>query len=218
MRTYTLFCLDFDGTIMDSMPAFIHSMRGAAGRLGYEPPPNARIALAMGVGSLAKCVTFLFPDIPEDQTAPWVEAYRDIYRTEGAALATPYPGVPDVLDTLLAAGKRLAVTSNKGETLLRSGLADHDLLDRFELVIGEKPGEPKKPNPDTWQRRVAPHFPGLSLEEVLVVGDGEPDMAFAQALGTAACLAKYGYGPMDRLVEYNPKFQIDAFTDILNHL
>lgn len=218
MRSYTLFCLDFDGTIMDSMPAFLHSMRGAAERLGRQAPPDSRIGLAMGVGSLAKCVTFLFPDIPEDETAPWVQAYRDIYRTEGAALATPYPGVEATLDALQAAGKRLAVTSNKGEALLRSGLADHGLLERFELVIGELPGEPKKPHPETWWRRVAPHFPGVGLDDVLVVGDGEPDMAFAQALGTAACLAMYGYGPMDRLVGYNPKFQIDAFTDILDHL
>ncbi|AGW12854.1 HAD family hydrolase [Megalodesulfovibrio gigas] len=218
MRTYTLFCVDFDGTIMDTMPAFLHSMRGAAERLGRTPPPDEHTGLAMGMGSLARCVTFLFPDIPEDHTGPWVTAYRDIYRTEGAALARPYPGVVETLEALLAAGKRLAVTSNKGEPLLRSGLADHNLLQYFELVIGELPGEPKKPDPDTWRRRVAPHFPGVAVEDVLVVGDGEPDMAFAKALGAAACLATYGYGPMDRLVQYNPLFRINAFADIADHL
>ncbi|MCA1945255.1 MAG: HAD family hydrolase [Desulfovibrio sp.] len=218
MHTYTLFCVDFDGTIMDSMPAFLHSVRGAARRLGRTPPPEAHISKAMGMGSLTKCFTFIFPDLPEEQTGPWVTAYRDIYREEGAALARPYPGVVETLDALLAAGKRLAVTSNKGEPLLRSGLEDHNLLQYFELVIGEVPGEPKKPDPETWRRRVAPHFPELDVQDVLVVGDGEPDMAFAKALGAAACLATYGYGPMERLKGYNPAFQIDTFSDIANWL
>ncbi len=186
--------------------------------MGKVAPSEARIASAMGQGSLVKCVTYLFPEVPEAETGTWVTTYREFYRDEGAAMVTAYPGVPETLEALRASGKRLAVTSNKGEVLLRSGLQDLGLLDFFELVIGELPGQPKKPHPETWHHRVAPYFQDLAPSDVLVVGDGEPDMGWAKAIGATACLAMYGYGAMDELVAYEPQFRIDSFVELLQHL
>lgn len=215
MHTISLLCIDFDGTLVDSMPAFIHSFQGAAMLLGAPALSPSHIASAMGQGSLAKCVAYLYPSVAAEDVELWITTYRDVYRDEGAAMALPYPGVLETLEALRAAGKRLAVTSNKGEPLLRTGLRDQGLLEYFELVIGELPGQPKKPDPATWEQRVAPYMEGLNPKDVLVVGDGQPDMAWAQAIGARACLAMYGYGHTETLMAYNPVFTIDSFPQLL---
>src|ERR1700677_4137051 len=94
---------DLDGTLMDSRPGIVASMRHALRSMSVEPPPDDDLARLIGPPTYDAFAQLLGTrDRPTLERA--VEAYRDRYATTGMFEGGVYPGVADGLGTLHAAG------------------------------------------------------------------------------------------------------------------
>ena len=80
-------------------------------------PPRGRDAVARMVGhGVARLVErgFAAAGAPLDMAAlpRWVERFLHFYEADLTTLTRPFPGAPEALDTLAAAGWRLGVCTN----------------------------------------------------------------------------------------------------------
>lgn len=74
------------------------------------------------------------------------EVFVPYYDTHNCVHTQPYEGIPELLRTLKQRGFRLAVASNKYQAATAQ-LVEHFFPDTFDVVFGERPNVPRKPDP-----------------------------------------------------------------------
>jgi phosphoglycolate phosphatase len=143
-----------------------------------------------------------------------VETYRALYVAMGLQLVKLYPGVGDTLRLLRAGGTRCVLVSNKGVAAIRRSLEQNDLASLIDVVFGDEPSLPKKPDPAILTDHILPHYPQLRPDQVVMVGDTETDIAFARAGGIVSCWAAYGYGESNRCRALRPDYEIASIGEL----
>ena len=120
----------------------------------------------------------------------------------------PYPGIPELLDTLKEKKIKIAVFSNKPhantvdvvETLFGKGF--------FDAVQGQKTNVPKKPAPDgvyAIMERL-----DVSPEETIYVGDSWVDIETGRAAGNFAVGVLWGFRDEEELRAHHADAVITA--------
>ncbi|MFW5734053.1 MAG: HAD family hydrolase [Oceanidesulfovibrio sp.] len=213
MARYDLICLDYDGTLVHSVPAITATMAEVFPSFGMAPPVADAVRAAVGMG-IRETFFRLNPDIRENEVDEWITRYRAVYPEIEREKTRLFAGALDALRALHDAGCAMAVVSNKGRSVLKESVDRLGLEEYVFLTVGDRPGYAKKPDPRVWEEDVAPAFPGVSPQRVLMVGDGYPDMAFARAVGMVACFASWGYGDKEQCLALEPEHIIDTFGEL----
>ena len=181
---------DLDGTLVDSAP----DIRAAVNRMlageGMDPLDLAAIIGFVGNG-MPKLVERVMAARGLDPARhdELTQVTLDHYAAASSALTRPYPGVPQALETLAAAGHRLALCTNKPEAPARAILSDLSLARHFPVVVGGDSLPVRKPDP----------APALACVRALgggaaaFVGDSEVDAETAAAAGLPFYLFTGGY-------------------------
>jgi phosphoglycolate phosphatase len=139
-----------------------------------------------------------------------VGIYRAIYLVESAPLLRPFSGVERALRQIHAAGVKCVVVSNKGVVAIRRSLDETGLTAFIDLIMGDEPGLPRKPDPALITHHILPRYPLLRRERILMVGDTEMDIQFAKVGGISCCWASYGYGETERCRALAPDYEISS--------
>jgi phosphoglycolate phosphatase len=191
---YRLLLFDFDGTLADTLPAVTATVQATF--RGFElPAPEAQEVLdkvGLGLSLEATFATLIGGD--ESKAKTMAEYYRGIYAENDAAMSRLYEGIPQVLTAVKDSGAAMAVVSNRAHHVLEGCLARRGLGGVFDLFAGALPSQPAKPDPAVFHERVAPGFPEVPAQEMLMIGDTTVDMDFAANIGCDACYAAWGYG------------------------
>jgi phosphoglycolate phosphatase len=108
---------------------------------------------------------------------------------------------------------RIAVVTNKPETLAQRLLERLFAPGVFGDVVGARPGQPLKPDPGIAIRTLARLT--LSPAECLIVGDTEVDIALARAADIRAIGVSWGFRCRDHLVRLSPSAVIDTPDELL---
>jgi phosphoglycolate phosphatase len=84
----------------------------------------------------------------------------------------------------------------------------------FDHIIGQRIGIPHKPDPaglqeilDQWQ---------LPAATCVLLGDSTMDLQTAQALGTQAAAATWGYHDRDALLALKPDYQFESAQEVID--
>lgn len=178
---------DLDGTLSDSAPGILTSLRFALREHGLPPLDPATERALLGPPFYES----LPPLIGTDMLWPVIESYRARY-AQAMYESTAYPGVRELLVALRSAGRRLAVATSKPEHFAVPVVEHLGLADFFEtvggddldgslrtkaLVIGHVLGRLGDPSPD----------------DVAMVGDRSHDVIGAREHGIAAIGVRWGY-------------------------
>ena len=188
---------DLDGTLVDSVPDLAAALNRTLAEAGL--PPQGRDAVARMVGhGVARLVErgFAAAGAPLDMAAlpRWVERFLFFYEADLSTLTRPFPGVPEALDALAAAGWRLGVCTNK-PTRLAAGLLDAlGLGPRLRAVVGGDAAPERKPHPAPLL--MAFDRLGVPAASAVFVGDSETDVLTARAAGVPVALVRGGYTAM----------------------
>lgn len=219
---YRLIVFDFDGTICDTSQSIIYCINRTFERFGQKLPNQNEIVHLIATGAAASDIfrQFLPYYLKVDAAVlnQWVSEYRDIYHHEGVSKIQVYPGVRGILSFLHDRGIIVIVMSNKGELMIKSVLKNLGLQITVNLAIGDRYGVGKKPHPNIFNRMIKPKFPGISKQEILMVGDTEADIVFAQAVGIDVCWASYGYGNVEACVNLSPNFVVNSIDELIEIL
>ncbi|HVW68467.1 MAG TPA: phosphoglycolate phosphatase [Steroidobacteraceae bacterium] len=195
-----LVVFDLDGTLIDSAPDMHRAVNLLLNDLGRPPLSLREIRTMVGDGAAAliaralaarHCVTA----DPDESLAQFLRYYAE----EPTAATRVFPGVPETLERLHAAGLTLAVCTNK------PGGLTHTILERlqvgryFDRVVAGDTLPYRKPDP----RALLSVLESFGTPEAasLLVGDSEVDAATASAAQVPFVLMTYGYhrGPVEEI-------------------
>lgn len=190
---YTAILFDLDGTIVDSAPGITGSLAHMFERLGLPVPPPATLLEWVGppiLDSMRDLAGF------DDETAARaLSYYREHYFEFGALDASPYPGVPEVVRAIAAAGVPLSLATSKPEHPARLILDRLDLTRSFTEITGASADEVRSAKADVVEealRRL--RGGGADLSRVVHIGDRSHDVEGAAAHGVPTIYVTWGYG------------------------
>ncbi|ATO31989.1 Phosphoglycolate phosphatase [Dickeya dianthicola] len=192
---------DLDGTLVDTLPGIAFALRQALGELGVTPDPAFIVRAHIGGGS-GNMLAAAARHHGIGDTAALSHRYHALYQTHCLHDTVCYAGVKELVVALKAQGVRLAVLTNKDDTLSNRILQALFLPDTFEQVYGARPDRPLKPDISGLQQVMAAL--GTTSEQCLYVGDTSIDVQTANRAGVCVAYVTWGYGDADNLADWQP--------------
>lgn len=186
---------DLDGTLTDPKTGITRSIQYALDRLGRPVPEADALTWMIGPPLIAGFAKLLGD--PEEAPEA-VRLYRERFGDVGLFENEVYPGIPDVLETLQAAGIRLFVATSKPHVFARRIIEHFGLSRFFREVYGSELDNRNADKRDLIrhildQERFAP-------TAAVMIGDREHDAIGARANGMASIGVTWGYGSRQELM------------------
>ena len=209
---------DLDGTLIDTAPDLAAAANHALGLAGLEPVSITELHPHIGYGSKAMIEAGLRlhgVTVSKAELHRLHEAFLVFYADNIAVGSRPFEGIPELIDTLQAAGARLAVCTNKYEGLSKSLLRQLGLDARFGAIAGRDTFDVFKPDPGHLTGTVA--MAGGMANRAVMVGDSEVDFATAAAAGVPSIGVTFGYTPVP-VRELKPGAVIDHYREFMGAL
>lgn len=143
-----------------------------------------------------------------------LEIFRNYYREHYFDSSFPYNNVKETLINLKNKGYVLGVVTNKFDEGAKK-LMEHYFKGIFDVVIGETPLLPKKPDPAMLNKAI--DILNINKEDVIYLGDTEIDYETANNANVDVILVTYGYRNKSQLLEKIKNApMIDAFSELNN--
>jgi phosphoglycolate phosphatase len=203
---------DWDGTLCDSIEHIVGAMRDAAVEVALEPPTAAEVRNIVGLG-LPQALARLFPALDNGQRVALASVYSRHFSSPERGTARLFDGAMDTLQALRSRGIELAVATGKSRRGLNRVLAELGLADFFEATRCADETR-SKPHPLMVHEIMGDR--GKSVDEVLVIGDSEYDMAMAREAGVRSVAVSFGVHDNERLSAFEPLAIIDELPQLLD--
>lgn len=205
---------DFDGTLVDSVTLILRSFRHTMRvHLGSEPS-DAEWLATLGTPLRVQLRRFARH---EEEAGAMMETYLAYQRLHHGALIRPYPGVPDTLDRLAAAGYRLGIVSSKLTGGILQGLESCRIpATLFGCVVGADRVERPKPNAEPVLRALGEL--GAGPLDAVFVGDSVHDLHAGRAAGTFTAAALWGPFGRPQLAAGRPDFWLSRIESVFEVL
>ena len=220
---------DLDGTLLNTIDDLGYACNYALERTGYPTHPIADYPRMVGNG----INNLIRRALPEGQRteenilrvrAHFVPYYND----HNCDYTRPYEGILELLAALKAQGHQLAVASNKYQAATEK-IVTHFFPDIFDVILGEREGIERKPNPqivfDILSRLTANAVlqrSGLIVEDdqkalpsILYLGDSLVDRDTAANANVPFVACSWGFVPRAQLIEAGVTRIIDKPQDLL---
>lgn len=189
--TYNAYIFDMDGTLIDSLPDLAVLTNKSLERFNFPTHTDEAILSFVGGGAKALIAQATPPHTtPELQKAVF-ETWRELYPQYGFTKTKPYTGLVEALAELRGLGLKTGVLSNKFDQAVHM-TADRFFPDLFDIVCGEGPATPRKPDPRGLLDLIKEL--GMDARSVVYVGDTYTDRDTAANAGTAFIGVNWGYG------------------------
>lgn len=188
---------DLDGTLVQTLDGLHHALNEVLAAQGLAGVSLDLVRNSMH-GGFAGSVQAALRGIPGAgrHEASVLSEYRLRYRALMVNRSVAYPKVHEVLDAQRARGCRLAVCTNREESLALELLQGLGLNACFHAIVGLREGDAPKPDPGLLLRAL--HAMGVdhlaAPGRVLMVGDSATDVGCAAAAGVACLVFGGGYG------------------------
>lgn len=185
---------DLDGTLVDTAPDLVGTLNLLLAEEGVAPLPLVEARPFIGRGArwlIERGFAAAGAPLEEARVPDLFDRFIARYLGRIAEESRPFPGVPEALDVLAAAGASLAVCTNKRTDLSVALLDAVGLSRHFAAVVGADAAPAAKPDPRHLQAAVA--AAGGRIERALLVGDAATDAGAARAAGAPLVLVSFGY-------------------------
>lgn len=196
MKRYDVILFDLDGTLTDSAEGIVNCAEYALNAMGITEPDRSRLLRFIGPPLVDSFMDFY--GMSREDALKAVALYRERFPVKGIFENRVYEGIPEALDMLKKAGKRLAVATSKPEVYAKRILEHFELAKYFEVVTGaELSGErnAKSEVIEECLKRLGNPDKGT----VLMVGDRKHDVIGAKACGVDCAGVKFGYAEENEL-------------------
>ena len=211
---YDTILFDLDGTLTDSGLGITKAVQYALGQMGYEVPPRESLFTFIGPPLHKSFQKYCGMD--EATSVEAVRQFRVYYNQMGGILENEvYAGIPEMLDALKKAGKRLVVATSKpqapAELVMR-----HFGLDVYvpEIVGGADDTRNTKGKVIAWALQEL----GIDPNTAIMVGDREHDIQGAAENSIPAIGITWGYGDRAELENAGAKAVFDTPAETVQYI
>lgn len=193
---YSCILWDVDGTIADASRGILPRLVEVLGSYGIAEPAADELHFWIGPPLVESFM--LRAGMPAEQADEAVTRYRALAARDGyAASVDLYPGVPDLVHAIGAAGVPQATASTKPENQVAAILEHYDLIDRFTAVSGARPGPEGRG--DTKAHVVAQALErlaaaGADISNPVLIGDRHHDVDGGAEHRVPVIFVDWGFG------------------------
>lgn len=180
---------DLDGTLIDTAPLIgeiLNSMRIEEGMQAL-PIHNYRNWISLGASEL---VDRAMGQGNYDLSSALIE-FRRRYREMNTPINSLFTGAAWVVNQLFSQGIKLAICSNKPESLCKKVLMDTSLIDYFDIVVGGDTVRKSKPYPEPLEFVLLNL--GIAANSAVFVGDSTVDQDASIAANIPFIFFSEGY-------------------------
>ena len=186
----TTVLFDLDGTLTDSGPGIMNSVKYALEKAG-EPVPKTD-ELRKFIGPPLKGQFMEHCGISEERAAEMVTLYREYFTVTGIFENSVYDGVEEMLKTLKEAGIKIAMATSKPEKFAKI------IAKYFDVIGGACMDETRTEKQDVIHY-VLEQCEEKELDKIVMVGDRSYDILGGHAEGLKVIGVLYGYGDLKEL-------------------
>ena len=179
---------DLDGTLTDSAEGILNSVVQVLSHYHIPIPTQEGLRVFIGPPLHDKFVEF---GVPAEEADAAVELFRSRYNTIGKFENKPYPGIPEMLDSLQKSGFRLLVATSKPEKTAKEVLEHFDLAKYFHQICGASMDRSRDTKDKVIAYLLAQEASGTDM---IMVGDTDYDVTGAAAHGIPCIGVSWGYG------------------------
>jgi pyrophosphatase PpaX len=145
-----------------------------------------------------------------------IQTYREHNLAHHDARVRPYPGARHAVQSLAAAGCRLALVTSKRRVGALRGLRVLGLEAEFHVVVGADDCVRHKPDPEPVH--VALRAMSVGADEAVFIGDSTHDLVAGRAAGVRTAAALWGPFPVADLLACEPDHAFRSFAELLSTL
>ena len=213
--TKMIFIFDLDGTLLNTINDLGYACNYALEKTGFPTFPIEAYPAKVGNG-INNLIRRALPEAErtEENILKVREFFVPFYNNHNCDYTHPYEGIPEVLATLKAQGHLLAVASNKYQAATEK-IVEHFFPGVFDVILGEREGIERKPNPQVVFDILASLSPFTSHLSPLYIGDSLVDYETAKNAGVPFVACSWGFVAREKLVEAGIEHIIDKPEEIL---
>lgn len=212
MPRFETVILDLDGTLTDSAPGIINSIKYAVKKLGYRELTMPELRSCVGPPLAEHIMEIL--DISAEESLEFLKAYREYFAQKGIYENDVYPLIPEMLSQLRKMQLRLMLCTGKPEPYAREVLRHFSLIDYFEDILG--PTFDGKYNDKA--EGLAELLKRSGAKNCLMAGDRKYDIIAAKANGVMSAGVLWGYGTREELTKYGADYIIASPYELIELL
>ena len=194
-----LLIFDLDGTLLNTIADLGNAANHTLEALGLPQHNLDEYRLMVGNG-MRKLIMRALPDDKAADDAfvdSTLAAFLGYYADHIDNYTKPYPGIPELINTLSTDGYRLAVASNKIQAGAEKLIAEFFPGIPFVAVMGNSPLYPLKP--DAALVEYIMHKAGTDRTHTIMVGDSVTDIQTARNAGIPVIAVSWGFRPRHEL-------------------
>lgn len=217
MKDYQAILFDMDGTVLDTLRDLNAAVNRTLTHFGFACQSLDETRRFVGNGS-RRLFELSLPAETErariDEILAWYLPYYNAHANDTTA---PYAGILRLMEALRAAGKKLAIISNKPDQTVRE-LSEIHFPGMLETAVGEDEahGVRRKPWPDTLL--AAADRLGVDVENCLYIGDSEVDILTAARANMDCASVLWGFRSREELLSAGATMLFEKPADLQNYL
>lgn len=193
---YQLILFDLDGTLTDPKVGITRAVQHALAR--FDISVTDLDSLKPFIGPPLHHSFARYYGFDRVQAREAVAFYREYFTDTGIYENTVYPGIPQLLDRLSAAERRLIVATSK-PTIYAQRIVDHfQMSPYFTRVVGSNLDLTRTGKAEIIAD-ILTLYPDVAREAIVMIGDREHDIIGARAHHLDAIGVTYGYGSLAEL-------------------
>lgn len=196
---------DLDGVIIDSSKVMEIAFSYAFARFfPGETPPFEEYKTHMGKSFLS---------IMRDMGLPG--ELHPFFKEKSIELSSQiemFDGVVETLEQLKRAGCYLGIATGKDSFRTAQILREKSILHYFDKVVSSDMVTHSKPHPESIHLHLK--HAGTDAPQTIFIGDSVSDLQCARRAGVDAVAAFWGMGKQEDLMQENPRFQAQDFTEL----
>ena len=205
------YIFDLDGTLLDTLPDLVFLTNKVLAERGLPQHTRDEVNSYVGNGARMLVKRAMPADASDRAVDDALARWKELYPEYGHKFTKPYEGMPEALETLKARGAKLGVLSNKFDAATQAVIAEH-FPGVFDLVRGEGPETPRKPDPTGLLKMMADL--GVAPERCAYVGDSGSDMTVAVNAGAVPVGVTWGYRSADELRKCGARYLVDSPAEL----
>lgn len=209
MHALKMAVFDFDGTLVDSVPAIARGIQLANEEIGIAPVSYDTAKSIIGLG-FKDIIPIVAPDLPESDYGRYKEIYVRYFLQSDPSLKL-FPGTLELLGEIRRSGIRTAIATGKSRKGLSRILNRMNIWDYFDDSITADEALPK---PDPLMLNTLIQRNGLRAGDIVMIGDTEHDIKLGKAAGVRTIAVAWGAAPLERLKAFTP----DAIVGTMQEL
>ena len=206
---------DLDGTLVDTAPDLVRATNHVLTQQGLQPVAAAAIVPHVAYGAKAMLEAGLRAHgrlAKANEFSQLEKEFIDYYSANCCVESKPYDQVPEILSELERRGFKLAVCTNKRESIAKALLKDLALDHYFGCIAGRDTFDVCKPEAGHVIKCIS--AANGSMDKAVMVGDSDVDVQSARAAGIPCVVVSFGYSRVP-VTELNASAVIDHYREII---